>query len=531
MVLLKDETVRDQCDKKALEMLAMIWANVGNHEQTIHWLAAAKADRDQYKEATLKFFLEGAFENGLTILDQAPENPCNPEDFVELIAYGLRHKEIYEDDDYRKKILQFQDDWKYRDIILLALCHFSLKEQALKLSKEMALHCNRIYPMLGLSKYFTEVDERRVYIDTLCSMGQLFDEKKGEESKGYGVLFDLVKRQEITINEAISISHLIPTPAPRVSALWERACGISNKRDKGGYDLNQLQVVLKTIVRYLAQTVSTDYLQEYWEKVLECQVEYGFLEDALAVEESWQEWRKICGECECKCLNQRRQIGVLCYFALLKYFNGNIQEAVANLKDAIVIMEIILIENPKIPDDLNDHMSYITKKFQSLELTLSNKLVLKALACNPRSCEEIFKYEKDWTVVSSLVGSCFTLIKNIRLITDLTSEPWLRRAKQSLQYRKLAQKMIAGLGKIQENTADSVKALESYRKIFTEKEEVVLIEKLDLIFQTIQENRDEKWSLGKIRKLILPLEQGLSTLHEKLIHQRNSLYNKLSDFG
>lgn len=532
MVLLQNETTRDQCPKSALEMLAMIWAEVGNHEQTIHWLAAAKSNREKYKEAIYKFFLEGAFDDGLAILDRAPPKENNEDDFIELIAYGLRNKEKYEDSDYRMSVFKYQDEDKHRWIILRVLCHLSHRELALALSKEMVLSCNYLSPMLSLSNYITEGDEREAYVDALCEAAMQVDERK-EETKDYGQLRNLVMRENITTYEAITLAYWIQTPASRVTALWERACSISLRRDKSADDLKELQTILKAILTHLAMTKASDCVYDYWQKVLEWQVRYGFFEDAKALEAPWRDWRKVCGESQYKSSFQREEVHVLCYFALLKYLDGNTQGAVIDLMEGAAISNALCEENFNRRDCINDYIESVVRDLLRgpQELTLLQNMVCRALMCNPRSCEQIFKLERELKAITPLNQACINLVQSIDKIIKLTQQSLVKRTIQTLQYKILTQKVIVKLEYVESAAEEAAKTLAAYRECFREQDCVALANGLEVNFQNIQVEWDGYWSLRKIRKYILPLERELLVLIQKLADQVdtfNTELNKLS---
>ncbi len=531
MQLLQNEATRAQCPKAALETLAMIWAGTGNHDQTIHWLTAAEADRDKYKEATFQFFLEGAFEHGLEILDHAPAKSNMEDDFIDLMAIGLRNKSINENSDYQTSILKYQNHWQHRTIILRALCHLYLKEQALHLAKEMVSNCNDIGPLLVLSNDITEVDERRAYLDILCEAAKQIDERNNK-TDGYGKLNDLVQSNRITIFEAITIANFVQKPGARVRSLWGRACGISIMRDKEAEDLRKLQAVLSAVVVHLQKCTSTDYVNDEWRKVLQMEVEYGFLEEAKALEGAWREWRKGWGEKEEDSLYQDDAVHMLCFFAVLKYLEGNTLGAIEDLKEGDRLSQKISQDKPNWRDSLDDHIDYVKKDLRRspVELTALQSAVLEALVRNPRHCEQIFKLEKEIMIITPLNKSCANLINRIYKISLLTQQSLAKRVIQTLQYKILTQSVTAELVNVKAAAVLVENKLSAYRGCFFEEHNIAIANALGLIFQKIQEEGNGKWSLRKINKLILPLEQELRVLYQNLVDQQDSLNIDLYKF-
>ncbi len=528
MVLLNDEDVREKCPKPALAALAKIWTEASSHDQTIHWLKAAKADPAKYKEAAFDFYLAGDFVHGRIIYDAAPQDvagnaliPEESDNFVELITEGLRNLELCKDRDYQASVLKHQDDWKKQSIILHFLCHYCFRQEAMSLAYEMGIHSKTISPLLTISAYITEHEERTRYIDLLLETARKLDEMN-EEKHGYDVLNILIKNKVISIQEAILLATYAQSAPSAANALWERVCGVSLKRSKDAQDLRDLQSLLRAFVGHLSKTSASDYMSEYWRKAFMMYVEHGLFDDAVAIEGPWRTWRKTAGESTHKSLEYCRAISLLCNFAIFKYITGNVEGAVEDLREADGINKLHQEQYPD-RDELLQGMDYAVKELKRsvIELSPSQIGVLDALAVNARSCERIFACDREIANIDGLISDCTSLFQSIHEITSLVEQSLGRRILESLQYKKLHQKVINGLTQINSRSPAV------YRSGYLQENFHLLASELEALFTSLQDMQDVKWNLPAIKRTIFPAQEKLNAVIVRLKEHSTSLKKEM----
>jgi hypothetical protein len=349
MELLADKKVHDECAKMTLVTLAMIWAEVGIVDQTLHWLSAAHADHEKYVEATLKFFRNGEFDNGLKIYDTS----------VEIKT------------------------------------HNSISDQS--------------------------------------------------------------------------------------------------------------------------------------QRVLNMQIKS--FNTAKAVQESWSEWFE--DDCENKSMMLTNEIHLLSFFAVFKYLEGDTQGAIGDINDSLMLYEFIKRANPNwnvnFADFIYDAVIVVQRKESNLP-GLKN-MILNTLACNPLSCEKIFKCEIDLSIVSSLMTHYNEVVQHLKRIAKLTKQTLRNRMIESLQSKKLTAKVNEGLEKVKLAVDDSKDSLNAYKKAFIRSSRVYWVKEIEVLFKQVQELSDDHWSLGKIDQKICPLAQSLELRLSILIEHQKSINDELRALG
>jgi hypothetical protein len=142
-----------------------------------------------------------------------------------------------------------------------------------------------------------------------------------------------------------------------------------------------------------------DRISYKWQELMQRQAESNFPIDATAFEDSWCEW--IEDDKENKIVRLSNEIQISCYFALFKYIEGDTEGAVEDINDSDFLLRVIKKANPLTKKDLSDDISKVVTVVQKDDTKFSplQNRVLNALASNPRSCQEIFKYEKEIKII------------------------------------------------------------------------------------------------------------------------------------
>lgn len=343
--LLSNEKVIKECSKESIETLALIFANVSDLKQTLYWLEAAQSKRQKYKEGVLLFFLKGAFEQGLYLIEKAPGNIiCDYTDFIELLTYGLRNSEILKESVYCKAILSYTKDWEKATIILKALCYFNLKGQAIDLAEKMALKedSNSVYWLLNISDYFQGTQERQHYLNRLVATAIELNKRKATHQD---CLYDVIKHDRISVKESLEICVNMERAYWRAKSLWERACCITLKSDSNRFkNLEELREDLRSILLAMRKHLillpfKDDSHPPYWVKVIRQQIDSRFFEDIEKTGSMWEEWVKSRGPDWQSQPYNASDIWFLSYWGLFQWISGKKEEGLNSFQKAYWIQK------------------------------------------------------------------------------------------------------------------------------------------------------------------------------------------------
>jgi hypothetical protein len=413
--LLSKEDVCKSCSKKAIETLAFIFAKNNNLEQTLHWLRAANTEKENFMKAASEFFVKGAFPEGLAIIKETPgEISYNTQDFTELISYGLTNPHILKDPLYRESILSFTKDWNNQTIVLKALCYFDQTNNAIDLAEQIVLDKDAfsIYALLILSKYIQTPLEREAYLKRLTSSALELDARE-RKTTGWGPLYEAITSKYLTVQESLRICEVTPKPSIRANALWERACGVSNKwrigllqktkkKDRNLEDVDNLQLILKAMrVHLMENPFSKDQGHPtFWVKIIRDQIEYDYWEDIEQTGKMWEDWRATRGlDWKDRRCNSD-DIWFLSYWGLFQIVTGKVREGINSLAESYQVQ----LEEQK---HYGDH---IANNFYHLLIDAARHFLWNIESCHFDSQGHI--------LLKKLTKCDFNDIKEVRLLLE-----------------------------------------------------------------------------------------------------------------
>lgn len=320
------------CPSHALIKLAQLFAETRNVEHAIFWLTQAQASRDQFQEITEIFFKQGLFQEGLRLLESSSEgwsNTFNSENYIELLALGLKHKAFLSSYEYQTALDVVALDPDKALILIKWYCHTGAPEKALKCATALCLTKDTIFYLLQFSRYMVQTGSPNNYISEIREVISLL-------SNPVQAVKDICRSGQYSISEDIQTYSLLKDLDCKIDILWERVCGITNKyplfNDKlTAEDQSDISRLLSTMSDNLK--LSQVYLGHppYWLQVMHTYVRYGLYIEALQVGEHWKAWH---ANLEASNTDFSKSLWCFSFLGMFKIVAGCPSEGLSDLKMA-----------------------------------------------------------------------------------------------------------------------------------------------------------------------------------------------------
>lgn len=320
------------CPIEVLVTLARLFADTGDVINAELWLKKAEASNEQCVDTVAIFFEKGLFQEGLQLLDafnvlKIPMGEWNQLDCIILLGYGLKHQDLIKDTDYQEILLQQLGEGNKRTILLKALCHTGMVDEALRLAQLMAAKKRSIYPLLALAKSFmAHPEDYGRYLEMLRKAAV----NAPNPSRAF---LDIIYSKSFSISDNLETLTHLDNASGKLQALWELACGVIIKHGKSERDYQDLGGILSAMRLVLMGSTAEEVVSHppYWVKILEECIEFGFLGEALKTGRMFKKWLRSLSEEDKK---KSDALWFLSDFGVLQLAMGRIKNGRSDLKKA-----------------------------------------------------------------------------------------------------------------------------------------------------------------------------------------------------
>ena len=327
------------CPSHALILLARLYAEAGDVDLAIYWLSHAETTRKDYRDLTEIFFRKGLFQEGVDLLDSYPFKHTPQyyeEDFVELLAQGLRNKELLKNIEYQEALAKVRDDSNINIIMIKWRCHLGDVDYGLSMAKELSIKKNNVYYLLQFSQFMKDKGSNNVYISEIREVAKA-------SSKPLETIKSILNSNLFSVSEDIETCALLPREDWKIQVLVERTCGIKLNSRPSFFspcieDQRDIKLLLSAIIESLTKTSTDGYWGHppHWVFVLRTYLSYESYEEALETVLKWKFWY-VPTEDPGKSFSNANW--VLSYIGILELALGSIQDGLSDLKKAYELQQ------------------------------------------------------------------------------------------------------------------------------------------------------------------------------------------------